>query len=134
MVGFIVSLGCSPARRMESNVQSKSGFRSRSPVNMVAAGQAKSDADSKRGTLWDHQYVTELPESLVTGSGDTDPSSMRARFEKMIRKAQYDLCHAIEEVDGEGKFIEDAWVRENGGGGISRVLQKGKVRGTTVSR
>uniref|UniRef100_A0A7S2ZPF4 coproporphyrinogen oxidase n=1 Tax=Rhodosorus marinus TaxID=101924 RepID=A0A7S2ZPF4_9RHOD len=127
MVGFVVSFGCSPARRMESNVQLKPGFRSRSAVNMVAADQAKSDADSKRGSLWDHQYVTELPESLVTGSGDKDPSSMRARFERMIRKAQDDLCKAIEEVDGEGTFIEDAWVRENGGGGISRVLQKGKV-------
>lgn len=37
------------------------------------------------------------------------------------------ICKAIEEVDGEGKFREDAWVRESGGGGISRVLSGGKV-------
>ena len=37
------------------------------------------------------------------------------------------ICKAIEELDGEGKFREDAWVRENGGGGISKVLSGGKV-------
>lgn len=30
-------------------------------------------------------------------------------------------------MDGEGKFRADAWVRESGGGGISRVLAGGKV-------
>lgn len=34
---------------------------------------------------------------------------------------------AVEACDGEGKFKEDAWTRENGGGGISRVLSGGKI-------
>lgn len=49
---------------------------------------------------------------------------MRAKFERMIRDAQNDICKAIEEADGK-KFHEDAWVRASGGGGISRVLQVG---------
>ena len=53
--------------------------------------------------------------------------SMRRKFEAMCRNAQNDICKAIEELDGGGKFKEDAWVRENGGGGISRVLADGKV-------
>jgi coproporphyrinogen III oxidase len=49
------------------------------------------------------------------------------RFEAMVRKGQADICKAIEDLDGEGKFKSDAWVRETGGGGISRVLTNGKV-------
>ena len=30
-------------------------------------------------------------------------------------------------MDGEGTFRSDAWVRESGGGGISRVVTGGKV-------
>ncbi|KMZ59344.1 Coproporphyrinogen oxidase [Zostera marina] len=53
--------------------------------------------------------------------------SVRARFEKMIRDAQDDVCAALEVVDGAGKFKEDVWSRPGGGGGISRVLQNGAV-------
>ena len=48
--------------------------------------------------------------------------SMRGHFEVEIRKAQNEICAAVEELDG-GKFHEDAWTRPGGGGGISRVLQ-----------
>ena len=48
--------------------------------------------------------------------------SMRGKFEVEIRKAQNDICRAVEALDG-GKFREDAWTRPGGGGGISRVLQ-----------
>ena len=47
---------------------------------------------------------------------------MRGRFEVAIRAAQDQICSAVEQVDG-GKFHEDAWTRQGGGGGISRVLQ-----------
>lgn len=45
----------------------------------------------------------------------------------MLFGLQNDICKAIEDLDGTGKFRSDAWVRENGGGGISRVLTGGKV-------
>ena len=51
---------------------------------------------------------------------------MRSRFEKMIRAAQDSIVAAVEEVDGK-KFQQTAWVREGGGGGITRVLQVGWV-------
>ena len=37
------------------------------------------------------------------------------------------ICSAIEETDGKGKFIEDNWQREAGGGGRSRVLMQGQI-------
>lgn len=47
-------------------------------------------------------------------------------FEAAIRAAQDSICGTIEEVDGT-PFREDAWARQEGGGGISRVLQGGNV-------
>ncbi len=33
------------------------------------------------------------------------------------------ICLALEEMDGHGKFQEDAWQRDGGGGGRSRVIE-----------
>lgn len=60
-----------------------------------------------------------------------DSSSARARFECMIRRVQAEVCAALEAVEegsgGGAVFREDAWTRPGGGGGISRVLQGGRV-------
>ena len=40
---------------------------------------------------------------------------------------QDDICKALEEADDKGKFLEDAWEREEGGGGRSRVLTQGNI-------
>ncbi|MBL4608852.1 MAG: oxygen-dependent coproporphyrinogen oxidase [Pseudomonadales bacterium] len=40
---------------------------------------------------------------------------------------QDNICRQLEEEDGEGRFIRDEWQREAGGGGVSRVLEGGKV-------
>jgi len=37
------------------------------------------------------------------------------------------ICSELEAEDGEAKFVEDAWQREEGGGGRTRVLTNGKV-------
>jgi coproporphyrinogen III oxidase len=39
---------------------------------------------------------------------------------------QDDICEQLQRVDG-GRFVEDAWQREEGGGGRSRVLENGAV-------
>lgn len=81
---------------------------------------------SSKGLGWDsHKAIDAPPDSLCKAG--TANTAMRAKFEKMCREAQDAICKAVEEVDGEGKFHQDAWVREDGGGGISRVLAGGKV-------
>jgi len=77
------------------------------------------------------EMLMERPASLLREGEDVQwdnpsTSSMRAQFETMIRKAQDDICAAVEDVDGI-KFREDSWIRPGGGGGISRVLQDGNV-------
>ncbi|XP_031163298.1 oxygen-dependent coproporphyrinogen-III oxidase, mitochondrial [Sander lucioperca] len=51
---------------------------------------------------------------------------MRTRMEMLIMETQAAFCNALEEVDG-GKFKVDRWQRNEGGGGISCVMQDGKV-------
>ncbi|UAA38823.1 oxygen-dependent coproporphyrinogen oxidase [Paraneptunicella aestuarii] len=40
---------------------------------------------------------------------------------------QQQICQKLEEVDGVAKFETDEWQREQGGGGVSRVLRGGAV-------
>lgn len=37
------------------------------------------------------------------------------------------LCQALAQTDGRADFVEDAWTREDGGGGRSRVITEGAV-------
>lgn len=37
------------------------------------------------------------------------------------------ICNALEMEDGKGKFQEDLWTREEGGGGRTRIIQHGNV-------
>ena len=77
-------------------------------------------------TIEEEVALDEAPLTLLREGGGDDAGSMRAKFEKMIRAAQNEICSAVEELDGQ-KFQEDAWTRPGGGGGISRVLQGGNV-------
>lgn len=37
------------------------------------------------------------------------------------------ICNQLELADGKGRFTEDAWLREAGGGGRTRILQGGNI-------
>jgi len=68
------------------------------------------------------EEVSEAPETFV----DDGSNTLRSRWERTIRRGQDDVCAALERVDG-CKFHEDTWLRDGGGGGITRVLQDGNV-------
>ena len=44
-----------------------------------------------------------------------------------LLQLQDSICAALQEADGAGIFVEDAWTRAEGGGGRSRVLTDGAV-------
>ncbi len=51
-----------------------------------------------------------------------------SRVKDYLLGLQSRICADLEAVDGAGKFIEDRWDREGGGGGgLTRVLGNGKV-------
>lgn len=52
---------------------------------------------------------------------------MRKEFTAWVKEIQDKICAEVEQADGEAKFIEDKWTRTEGGGGITRVMENGKV-------
>ncbi len=53
--------------------------------------------------------------------------SVKHQFYNYILSLQNTICEALENADGSAKFVEDKWVRPEGGGGISKVISQGKV-------
>ncbi|KTD59911.1 oxygen-dependent coproporphyrinogen oxidase [Legionella shakespearei] len=49
------------------------------------------------------------------------------QIKSYLLQLQNSICRSIEALDGEARFSEDSWDRPGGGGGISRILTKGKV-------
>lgn len=61
-------------------------------------------------------------------TGVTLNSDMRKRMEKFIMTLQHDFCRALEaEENKDTKFRVDRWTREEGGGGITCIIQDGEV-------
>lgn len=52
---------------------------------------------------------------------------MKEQFYKYIQQLQDAICAGLEVVDGKAKFEEDLWVRTEGGGGRTRVIENGAV-------
>jgi coproporphyrinogen III oxidase len=44
-----------------------------------------------------------------------------------FKSLQDAICTSLEEADQTGKFIEDNWLRSEGGGGCTRILQEGTI-------
>ncbi len=46
---------------------------------------------------------------------------------EFLKKLQDQICQALEQADGYGKFIEDNWQRKEGGGGRTCVMTNGDI-------
>lgn len=44
-----------------------------------------------------------------------------------LKELQQSICSQLELADGKSKFSNEPWVREEGGGGISKVIKEGAV-------
>jgi coproporphyrinogen III oxidase len=53
--------------------------------------------------------------------------TIKESFTEYIHNLQDQICSALEEVDGKAAFREDNWERDGGGGGRTRVIEKGEV-------
>ncbi len=49
------------------------------------------------------------------------------QVKKYLLRLQDKICGGLETADGSGRFKEDLWQRETGGGGRTRVLEQGDV-------
>jgi coproporphyrinogen III oxidase len=64
---------------------------------------------------------------MPTAAGPEALDRLAAEVRDFVRAAQGELCAGLERLDGGEAFREDAWTREGGGGGWSRVLADGPV-------
>src|SRR5699024_548837 len=53
--------------------------------------------------------------------------SIKNKFSTYIRNLQEDICENLEIIDTVGQFWPDNWEREEGGGGLSRILEQGDI-------
>jgi coproporphyrinogen III oxidase len=57
----------------------------------------------------------------------SQPNPDIAQVKAFLLSLQEKLCQQLAAADGKAQFAEDEWVREEGGGGRSRVLTQGAV-------
>ncbi len=58
---------------------------------------------------------------------NTLPANTIEQVKSYLLQLQNTICSRLEDLDGQAQFIEDAWKRPTGGGGITRVLTQGSV-------
>lgn len=70
-----------------------------------------------------------LQEAALPPKGELSlpPQDSRERVKAFMTQLQDEICQGLEQADGGAKFQQDAWTREEGGGGRSRVMQNGAV-------
>lgn len=51
----------------------------------------------------------------------------KTEIAEIYRQMQDHICAGLEQGDGQGKFMEDRWDREDGGGGRTRIFQNGAI-------
>lgn len=51
----------------------------------------------------------------------------KEQIAEQYQQIQNEICAGLELVDGEGKFQEEIWNRDGGGGGRTRIIQNGSV-------
>lgn len=52
---------------------------------------------------------------------------MRETIATYFQTLQDQICQALETADGQGRFQEDNWKHHSGGGGRTRILQRGNI-------
>jgi coproporphyrinogen III oxidase len=52
---------------------------------------------------------------------------LEERADEFFRELQQKICDGLERADGSARFRSDAWQRQGGGGGLTRVLADGAV-------
>lgn len=93
----------------------------------VSCVYLQSDTSKRRQKRFNYsQYlaepITDVQQLMA------NPDDMKTRMELFIMKVQTDFVRSLENEENFGKrFLVDRWMRKEGGGGITCVLQDGDV-------
>jgi len=80
---------------------------------------------AKEISLTKDDFMAEPLTDLTTRV--TEANTMKVRMENLVMKIQADLVRALEKEELNKSFRVDRWTREEGGGGITCVIQDGHV-------
>jgi coproporphyrinogen III oxidase len=58
---------------------------------------------------------------------DLEALPMAHRMQRLVKDLQDSICAGLEAIDGKATFGDDHWEREEGGGGLTRVIEAGRV-------
>ncbi|XP_059045626.1 oxygen-dependent coproporphyrinogen-III oxidase isoform X2 [Achroia grisella] len=92
----------------------------------MAYSQHKKNTAEMKEIIQLNNYMAEpiTPVSQLEKNGE----DMKTQMELLIMRIQAEFCRALEkEEDEDAKFKVDRWTRKEGGGGITCVLQDGRV-------
>jgi glutathionyl-hydroquinone reductase len=71
--------------------------------------------------------MTSAPSSPQITPTALPPTDAKDRVRQLMQGLQDEICQALEQLDGVSLFRQDAWDREEGGGGRSRVMRDGGI-------
>ncbi|CAK1585076.1 unnamed protein product [Parnassius mnemosyne] len=92
----------------------------------IAYSQMKRNKAEMKEIIQLKNYMAEPITPLSQLEKNQD--DMKTQMELLIMRIQAEFCRALEkEEDQEAKFKVDRWTRKEGGGGITCVLQDGRV-------
>lgn len=93
----------------------------------VSGVYLQSDTKQRRQKRFNYsQYLAEPITDVQQLTAN--PDDMKTRMELFIMKVQADFVRALENEENFGKrFLVERWMRKQGGGGITCVLQDGDV-------
>jgi coproporphyrinogen III oxidase len=57
----------------------------------------------------------------------TEQVALKERAKAFFAGLQDEICSSLEQLDGMGRFREDLWTRDEGGGGRTRVMEDGAL-------
>ncbi|XP_025198624.1 oxygen-dependent coproporphyrinogen-III oxidase isoform X2 [Melanaphis sacchari] len=93
------------------------------PGTLIALGVSYSTVAAK--SLVVDKFMADTITDLQTLK--SRPEDMKTIMELMIMNIQAEFCRALEKEEPKEKFKVDRWLRPEGGGGVTCVMQEGEV-------
>ncbi|KAH0599683.1 hypothetical protein MHUMG1_02473 [Metarhizium humberi] len=124
-----------PSKLGRRAASSSAGYQTRRPawapvwagaLALIVGAPLATQSATANGASLDATTLAEKDAQKKREATINEDSPMRLRMEKFIKEQQQIIVKELEKVDGK-RFRKDEWTRDNGGGGISCVLQDGNV-------
>src|SRR5690625_7796646 len=70
---------------------------------------------------------TQFQLSIIKVSHNASATSMAMRMQQLVERLQQEIVSALEAADGKARRQREYWERDEGGGGLTMVIEDGAV-------